>query len=218
MKKLMVSLLFVLMIFSASQAFAALDETRPAINAKYGEFRLVVDTDSQLWTKAEWEAGGYKKAKPAAFVHRFVRKDITVQMEVQYDDNKPGSLVSVQRFTPDSAIKVKELKEYFPEIHSMVTSADAAAFTSFMEVSRNLRDNQSPVTMGVVLKQNPVPAKKSYYTLLVFNIRGEGSLIKDEKQINADTYIHEIIIEKILKQDADPDRSGSDWKWLKNPF
>lgn len=218
MNKLIALLLFVLMIVSVNQASAALDETRQAINAKYGEYRLVVDTDSQLWTKAEWEAGGYKKAKPAAFVHRFVRKDLTVQMEVQYDDNKPDALVIVQRFTPDYAIKISELKDYLPEIQSLITSANAEAFTSFKEVSRNLRDNQSPVTMGVVLKENPVPEKKSYFTLVVFNIRGEGTLIKDEKQITADTYIHEIIIETILKTNADPVRSGSDWKWLKNPF
>lgn len=215
MKKLVALFLFTVLTISTSIVFAALTDSRASIVAAYGEARLVIDVDNQLWTKDEWQASGSVKTKAGGFVHYFTRNGVNFQMEVEYESTKPDAFVRAQRFTPDTAIKIKDLKDYFPEIFALTTAPRAQAFGTYKEITRNFQDETSPAKLGIVVK---TPVKEKYYTLLAFNIKNAGLLVKDFKNINSESYIHEFTIERILRNEADTALSAGDWQLLKNPF
>ena len=63
MKKLCSVLMMFVFLAVAAPGFASLDDTRETIAQNYGDFRLVIDSDNQPWTKEQWEKSGYKKAQ-----------------------------------------------------------------------------------------------------------------------------------------------------------
>ncbi|MCX7779956.1 MAG: hypothetical protein N2491_03440 [Negativicutes bacterium] len=217
MKKWLIMLVTGAMMAVSAVAFANLDDTRATIAARYGDYRLVIDTDNQPWTKEEWETKGVQRARAASFMHSYQANGLRVQLEVMYDNNKPGSFVRAQRFTPDMAIKIKDFKTYFPEIYALITGPKAEAFATYKEISRNFQEQKSPVSMGIVVQSLPAPGKSNIYTLVAFNIQDEGRLIKDAKFINEDTYIREFTVEPVLRLDAG-EYLGKDWAYIKNYF
>jgi len=216
MKKWLTVLLAGTILASSTVAFANLDDTRATVAAKYGDYRLVIDTDNQPWAKEEWDTRGQQRAKAASYMHSYQSNGLRVQVEVMYDSNKPNSYVRAQRFTPDMAIKVKDFKTYFPEVYALLVGPKAEAFTTYKDLTRNFQEQKSPVTMGVVI-QSPAPGKSSAYTLVAFNIQDEGRFIKDPKYINEDTYIREFTIEQIFRMDVG-ENLGKDWAYQKNYF
>ena len=217
----MKKLCFVLMVFCvlavAAPAFANLDDTRETIAQRYGDYRLVIDSDNQPWTKEQWEKSGYKKAQADTFTYRFRREDIGIGMDVKYEGDKPGSFVRMQRFTPDTPFQIKDFKKMFPEVYPLVSSSESIVFATYKELTRNLVENNSPVTMGVAVKKEPTADRKGYFTLIAFNVQDEGRLIKDSKYIDENTYIREFTIERtylaLLK-----DNLNNEWKQIKNYF
>lgn len=219
MSKRIIFALVIMLLLSTGQVFAGLADNRASITAAYGEYRLVVDSDGQLWTKSEWETGGYLKAKASAYVYYFTRGDVKFQMEVQYDNSRPEALVKAQRFTPDVAVKIKDLNSYLPEVYSAVTVPEAVAFASEQQLTRNFRDETSPVTLGVAVKKPTSPGRNDLYSLYAFNVKDEGRLIKSAKFIGKETYIHELVIERVHRQDVNnPQDADRDWEWINNPF
>lgn len=217
MKKWLTLLLAGTILATNAITFANLDDTKPTIAAKYGDYRLVIDTDNQPWTKEEWDTKGYQRAKASSYMHSYQTNGLRVQLEVMYDSIKPDSYVRAQRFTPDMAIRVKDFKAYFPEVYALLVSPKAEAFATYRELTRNFQEQKSPVTMGVVIQALPAPGKSSKYTLVAFNIQDEGRFIKDQKFINEDTYIREFTIEQILRFDTG-ENLGKDWAYMKNYF
>lgn len=211
MKKFIALSLFVLLTLSCASAFASLHDNRATIAAQYGEYRFVVDNDNQLWTKAEWEAKGSKQAAANSYVYYFNRNGLNFQMNVQYEGTKPESFVRAQRITPDAGIQIKELKAYLPEIYELATAPEANVFTTANDLSRNFREEGSPVKLAVLVKKQ-IKRSSTYYTLLAFSIKDEGRLIKDSQSITPDTYIDELILERRLIQES----SDSGWSWQKN--
>lgn len=217
MKKWLTFILAGMILATNAIAFANLNDTRATIAAKYGDYRLVLDTDNQPWTKEEWDTKGYQRAKASSYMHSYQVNGLRIQMEVMYDSNKPGAFVRAQRFTPDMAIKVKDFKTYFPEVYTLLVSPKAESFTTNKDLSRNFQEDKSPVSMGVVVQELPAPGKGSVYTLVAFNIQDEGRLIKDPKYINQDTYVREFTIEQTYKLDTS-ENLGKDWTYIKNYF
>ncbi|MBP2627871.1 MAG: hypothetical protein H6Q68_2582 [Firmicutes bacterium] len=220
MRKLVMMLVFSLLFISSSVVFANLNDNRATIQAQYGDYRLIIDSDNQLWTKADWEANGYKKAKAASYMYSFTRQGLRIQMEVLYDNEKSESLVRTQRFTPDMAIKLKEFKLYFPEVYMMITAPKAQVFATNNPLSRHFQDIESPIRMGVLIKELANGKNGSYYPLLAFNIQDEGRLIKDTSLINEDTYIREFTIERTYRTTVHDamDSSKPEWKIIKSHF
>lgn len=220
MRKLVAMLVFSLLIVISSVAFANLRENKENMQAQYGEYRLVIDTDNQLWTRADWEEKGYKKAKANAFTHSFSRQGVHMQMEVMYDGTKPDSLVQSQRFTPDMAIKVKEFKLYFPEVYELMKAPKAQFFASKKSITKNFQEHESPVSMGMINKELIKQKGNFYYEVLAFNIQDEGRLIKEIEFINEDTYIKEFTIERHYRTSVNDamNSSNPDWKIIKNYF
>lgn len=218
MKRTMVLTLFLMMMICTSGiAFASLDDTRASIESQYGDYRMVIDTDSQLWTKSEWEQKGHIRAKAASYTYSFSRQGLEIQLETAYIADTPQASVKAQRFTPSTSIKIKEFKNYFPEIYRLITSPKAQAFASYDPVTRQFQELQSPVTMGILIKEAPA-AQKSYYTLLVFNIQDEGRLIKEAKYIDENTYIREFTIERVATRTAADFLESNQWQTIKNFF
>lgn len=215
MKKWLTVVLAGTILTANAVAFANIDDTRATIAAKYGDYRIVLDTDNQPWTKEEWDTKGYQRAKASSYMHSYQTNGLRVQMEVMYDSNKPGSFVKAQRFTPDMAIKVKDFKNYFPEVYALLVGPKAEAFATYSLLSRNFQEEKSPVSMGVVVQAPPAPGKGNVYTVIAFNIQEEGRLIKDQKYINEDTYIREFTIETAFKTDVS-DNLSKDWQSIKN--
>lgn len=218
MKKSVALLLFLSCLLVAQTAFAGLDDRRSDITAKVGEYRMVLDDNGRIWTKADWEKGGGKETA-STYIYKYTVKDLSVQMDVQYENNigKKDPYVRTQRFTPDWSIQVKDLKTYFPEIYALVTAPEAMVFTTREKLTRNFLDEVSPVTLGVMVAKEPV-SLKGKYVLIGFNVRGEGTLIKDPKLINGDTYITEIVLEWIYKRSKNDSTVPSDWKWQNSVF
>lgn len=210
MKKIIALSLFVLLTLSCASAFASLHDTRATIAAQYGEYRFVIDNDNQLWTKADWDAKGSKRAVANSYIYYFSRNGLNFQMEVQYDGTKPESFVRAQRITPDMGIKIKELKDYLPEIYELATAPEAGVFTTTNEITRNFREKGSPVTLGVMVKKQ-IKRSSTYYTMLAFSIKDEGRLVNEAKFITPDTYIEELVLERRLIQEG----SESQWAWQK---
>ena len=217
MKKICSLLMLLAIMAVAAPAFASLDDTRETIAQTYGDFRLVIDSDNQPWTKEQWEKSGYKKAQADTFTYRFRRDDIGIGMDVKYEGDKPGSFVRMQRFTPDMPFQIKDFQKMFPELYPLVSSADSVAFATYKELSRNLMEKNSPVSMGVAVKTDLGGSRKGYFTLLAFNVQDEGRLIKDAKYIDANTYIREFTIERtylsVLK-----DNLNGEWQEIRNFF
>ena len=217
MKKLGFLLMVSCMLAFGTTAFANLDDTRDTIAQHYGDYRLVIDSDNQPWTKEQWEKSGYKKAQADTYTYRFRREDIGIGMDVKYEGDKPTSFVRMQRFTPDMPFQLKDFQKMFPEIYPLVSSSQTVVFASYKELTRNLMENNSPVTLGAAVKTDLGGSRKGYFTLLSFNVQDEGRLVKDAKFINEDTYIREFTIERtylsVLK-----DNLTVDWKEIKNFF
>jgi len=215
-KVAMLCIVMTLLAFSGV-AFANLNDTRNSIAQTYGEYRLVLDTDNQPWTKAEWETKGYQRAKASSYTHYFNRNGIGMQMEVQYESDKQGAFAILQRVTPNSAIKIKELRTYFPELVSLLDSPKGEYFSTYGEVTRNFQEEASPVKLGLVVKLAPAPKRDKYYTLMVFNIQDEGRFVKDPKYINGDTYIREFLIQRVLTTDVS-EKLYAEWPAIKKFF
>lgn len=214
MKKTIALLLLISCLLVAQTAFAGLDDKRSDIVAKYGEYRMVLDDRGRVWTKADWESGGKEVAN--TYIYYYMSKDVKVQLDVQYDKQK-DPYVYAQRFTPDWAIQIKELKVYFPEVYAMVTSPEAQVFTTGERLTKNFLDEKSPVTLGVMVAKEP-KSIPGMYTLISFNIKGEGTLIKNPKLINGDTYISEIVIERMIKRSKIDPNDTKHWVFQENLF
>lgn len=220
MKKSAALIAVLLTLTFSTPAFASLADTRASIAQQYGEYRLVIDTDNQLWTSAEWEATGMKKAKASSLMYVFDRQGLRIQMEVQYDGAGPDATVRAQRFTPDAAIRIRDFAAYFPEIAALATAPQAEAFATYNQITLNFQEEQSPVTMGVVVKAPAAPSKRSYYTLLAFNVQDEGRLLKNPQYIGPDTYIREFTVERVTKSTVSENLNGygGEWTPVKNYF
>jgi hypothetical protein len=220
MKKLVSLLILTVLLMISSVAFASLDDTRASIAAQYGEYRLLIDTNNQLWTKADWEAKGWQRAKAASYMHSFRRQGMGFQMEVMYENSTPQAFVRAQRITPDMPIKIKELKEYFPEVYALIAQPKAEAFATYKQLSRQFQEPQSPVSMGILLKEHSEVKKGAYNTLVAFNIQDEGRIIQDMKFIDENTYIREFTIEKVSQTTVREAMEGKNvaWKVMKNYF
>lgn len=217
MKKTVALLLLISCLFIAQTAFAGLDDKRSDIVAKSGEYRMVLDDNGRIWTRAEWEAGGKEVAN--TYIYYYMAKDVKVQLDVMYAEKKGDKdpYVRAQRFTPDWAIQVKELKVYFPEIYALVTSPEAHVFTTREKLTKNFLDEKSPVTLGVMVAKEP-KSVPGMYTLISFNVKGEGTFIKDPKAINGDTYISEIVIERTLKRNTIDPNDTKHWVFQETVF
>ena len=200
-----------------SIALANPNDTKATIASRYGDYRLVIDLDNQIWTKDEWLTKGMKRARASAFMYSYSSQGLNVQMEVMYDKDQADAYVRIQRFTPDMAIKIKDFKRYFPEVYPLLVGAKAEAFTTNNELSRNFKEEASPVSLGIAITENPVKSKSSYYTVVAFNIQDEGRYIKDSKWINEDTYIKEFVIEQTLRMDVE-NNLDRNWYPIKNYF
>jgi|GEM_PF-1400491 len=220
MRKLVAMFVFSVLVVMSSVAFAGLKDNKENMQTLYGDYRLVIDTDNQLWTRADWEEKGYKKAKANSFTHSFSRQGVHMQMEVMYDGNKPESLVQSQRFTPDTAIKVKDFKLYFPEVYELMKAPKVQFFATKKSLSKNFQEHESPVSMGMINRELIKQNGKYYYEVIAFNIQDEGRLIKEIEYINEDTYIKEFTIERTYRTTVHDamDSSNPDWKIIKNYF
>lgn len=220
MRKIVAVFVFSLLVAASSVAFANLNDNRATTEKQYGDYRLLIDSDNQLWTKADWEAKGNKRAKAASYMYSFSRQGLRIQMEALYDTDKPDPLVRTQRFTPDAAIKVKDFKLYFPEIYALITAPKAQVFATNNSLSRHFQEQQSPVRMGVIIKELVDMRNDVYYPLLAFNVQDEGRLIKDMDFIDENTYIREFTIERAYRSTVHDamDSSRPDWKIIKNYF
>lgn len=138
-------------------------------------------------------------------------------MDVKYESDKPGAFVRMQRFTPDMPFQIKDFQTMFPEIFPLVSSPQTVVFATYKELTRNLAEKNSPVTLGVAVRKELGAERKGYFALLAFNVQDEGRLIKDPKYIDENTYIREFTIERtylsVLK-----DNLHGDWKEIKNYF
>jgi hypothetical protein len=217
MKKITTVLILISCLLIAQTAFASLDEKRSDITKKYGEYRMVLDDRGRIWTRADWEAGNKEVAE--TYIYYYMAKDVKVQMDVMYAEKKGDKdpYVRAQRFTPDWAIQVKELKVYFPEIFELVTDPEAKVFTTREKLTKNFLDEKSPVTLGVMVAKEP-KSVPGMYTLIAFNVKGEGTLIKDPKMINGDSYISEIVVERTIKRNTVDPTDTKNWNFQENLF
>lgn len=215
MKKIISVLIFTMLFAVAGVASANLDDTRATIAQRYGDYRLVIDTDNQLWTKADWEGKGQKKAKAAAYTYSFTRNGVHFSMEVMYEGDKPDAAVRIQRIAPDMPIKLKEVRQYFPEIVPLIENPKAVSFATFRMLSRQFQELESPVRYGVLVRELQ---KDSFFTLMAFNIQNEGLLVKQLDEITPDTYVREFTIEKTFRTIVHDklDVSNPDWSKTKN--
>ncbi|SEO73077.1 hypothetical protein [Propionispora vibrioides] len=218
MKKIWVcfSLLTVLL---SGFSYANLNDTQATITNKYGDYGTVVDESKNHWTKDEWDKEGHKYSKDPTYIYSFVTSGLPVHMSVMYETTKPGAYVQIQHFSFNYAIKIKDLKIYFPEAYELVTSPAAQSFTSKREITSNFFEPQSPVSLGVIVKEN-AKQKGSYFTLLAFNVQNEGKFINHPAMISGDTYIKEFTIERFSAYNAKRALEGKlyDWTMLKSPF
>ena len=221
MKKWLIALgTGVLLTAGSAIALANPDDNRDSITTRNGDYRLVIDTDNQPWTKDEWLVKGLKRAVPAAYMHSYETNGLHVQMEVSYLNNKPDATVQIQRFTPDMSIKIRDFEKFFPEVYSLLISPKAEAFSSYASVNKNFQEPQSPVTMGIVVDQPATGKSKSTIPLIVFNIQDEGRFVKDPAWITKDTYIREFIVTTIYRPDFKDhsESNNADWKRINNYF
>ena len=220
MKKKFAILLLAGMLVSLLQvntASANLNDTRATIAARYGDYRLVLDKDHQLWTRDEWEKKGIHRAEPLTYEYAFERQGIDFRMEVSYAGKDPQALVTAQRFTPAWPFKVKELKKYLPEIYDLISSPKAVIFATKSQLTQSFQEIPSPVTLGVVIEDNPVPNNHKIFTLLSFCVRDEGRLIKEIPYLDREAEIREIVLERAFRADV-KDNLDSSWVRIPNLF
>lgn len=60
-----------------------------------------------------------------------------------------------------------------------MTDPKAEIFTTDRQVTRNFREDASPLTLGVVVKK-PVGGRAGWFTLSCFNLKDEGRLLKGQ--------------------------------------
>ncbi|MDF2502327.1 MAG: hypothetical protein K0Q77_3041 [Anaerosporomusa subterranea] len=219
MKKFVVFTLLLLMATTMGTAFAAVGNSRSDTAALYGEYRIVVDADNQLWTKLDWEQSGHKYAKEATLWHQFWRNEQGFQMVAAYETGKPDSVVQIQRFTPQSPFKLSEVKTLFPEIHKLLMSPKTVIFATDQQITSHFVESKPEIILGAVIKEAPTADRQAYYTLVSFNVVQEGRVVKHIDQINADTLIREFVMERVSKADVDnklQERSG--WTVIPNHF
>lgn len=106
MRKSIAISIFSLLLMMSSVAFANLNDNKASIQTRYGDYRLIIDSDNQLWTKADWEVKGTKEVKAASYMYSFTREGLRIQMEVLYSGDKPDSVVLHNDFyTPTRPLK-----------------------------------------------------------------------------------------------------------------
>ncbi|MDU4961506.1 MAG: hypothetical protein E6X17_12720 [Sporomusaceae bacterium] len=219
MKKVVVFALLLLLTTAASTAFAAVGDSRSDTAALYGEYRIVIDSDNQMWTKLDWEQSGNRYAKEATLWHQFWRNGQGFQMVVAYETAKADSVVQIQRFTPQNSFKLSEMKALFPEIHQLLLSPDTVIFATDDRITAHFVESKPEITLGAVIKEAPTSDRQGYYTLISFNIVQEGRVVKNANQINADTLIREFVMERVAKSDVDGKlQSRGDWTQITNYF
>ena len=215
------TLLAVCLLVLPPVAQANLDDTRATIAAQYGDYRLVIDTDNQKWTKDQWETKGKLRAKASSYTYRFRRGDMGFDMVVEYDGDLPNANVKSQRFIPDVSFQVKEFKTYFPEIQKVMVLPDTTLFGVVGPLTNNFKDLLSPVAMGAVVRGVPADQKTAQCQLVAFNAMGQGEFLKELKFISADTYIREFVIERVsrmIAQERLKSKANGDWRPIDNYF
>lgn len=207
MKKLIALCLLAMLTISVGHGFAALNDTRATLTSQYGDYHLVSDVYTQLWTKDDWETTGHLRSGANYYIYYFTRNGQQMEMDVRYESDRPDSYVKMQRITPSSPIQIKDFKNYFPEIYQLLTKTTAQSFTTTADLTRNFLDERSPVILGVLINEPAAPGRNGYITLISFNIKDEGRLIRNPKYVTPDCYISEFIIERVSRdQDADPSK------------
>lgn len=219
MRKFVIFILSLLLVTTMGTAFAAVGHSRSDTAALYGEYRIVIDDDNQLWTKLDWETSGHKYAKEATLWHQFWRNQQGFQMVVAYETNKPDALVQIQRFTPQNSFKLSELKTLFPEIHQLLMQSNTVVFATDQQITKHFFESKPEIILGAVIKEAPAADRQAYYTLISFNVVQEGRVVKHIEQINPDTLIREFVMERVLKSDVENKLQGrSEWTVIPNHF
>jgi len=214
MRKIIVLCLLAMLTIPVGHVFAALNDTPATMAAQYGDFRLVSDVDGQLWTKAEWETTGHLKTAANLYIYYFNRSGQQMQMDVRYENDSPNAFVKMQRITPSDSVKIREFKDFFPELYQLLIKPSAQIFTTTADLTRNFLDSRSPVVLGALINEQAAPGRPGYITLMAFNVKDEGRLIRNPKYVTPDCYISEFTVERVSKeQDDDPNKI-----LLKNPF
>jgi hypothetical protein len=90
-------------------------------------------------------------------------------------------------------------------------------FTTREKLTKNFLDEKSPVTLGVMVAKE-LKSAPGMYTLVAFNVKGEGTLIKDPKAINGDSYISEIVLQRTLKRNTIDPTDFKRWSFQENLF
>lgn len=212
MKRIISALIFTMLFTVAGVASANLDDTRATMAQRYGDYRLVYDEDNQLWAKAEWEEKGSLKRKASFYTYSFTRNGVHFAMEVMYDGNKPDAPVRIQRITPDMPLKVKEIRQYFPEFALLIDHPKAVSFVSYRTLSRQFQELESPARMGLLVREL---MKDSYFTLMAFNIQNEGRLVKTADEVSGDTYVREFTIERAYRTTVHDKLDAANPEWVK---
>lgn len=219
MKKRMMGLVLAVLVAATSTTFAAVGDSRERTAELYGEYRLLIDTDNQLWTRDEWETAGHRREKEATLWHQFWRKDQGFQMVVAYENNKPDSTVQIQRISPDNAFPVSELKNLFPEIHKQLMAPSTVVFGTEQMTTRHFAGSKPQVVLGAIFRESASGEKSNFYTLVSFNIVREGRIVKDIKQINEQTLIREFVMERVPKLNIDKKlQERGNWEIIPNYF
>lgn len=200
-RRLAALLLMLLMVLS-SVAYAAPGDTREKTAALYGEYRLVNDSEDKVWSRADWESSKRKGALAESYVHYFSRQGITCTTTVGYT-KIGGENVAVQHFSFDTPISVSQFKEYFPEIYALIADAKAKAFiVNSGELNGRFLEEKNPFSFGVIVEKDISSKDTGNYTLMSFNIRDNGRLIKDARFIDNKATIVEFVMEKVSVRDV----------------
>lgn len=208
-----------LLATTMGSAFAAVGDSRSDTAALYGDYRIVIDSDNQLWTKLDWDASGHKYAKEATHWHQFWRNGQGFQMSVAYENDKPDAVVQIQRFTPQNPFKLSEMKVLFPEIHKIISLPSSVVFATDQQITRHFMEGKPEIILGVIVKDQPKMDKHAYATLISFNVVQEGRIIKNIQQINSDTLIREFAVERVFRADIDEKlQTNSGWTVIPNYF
>lgn len=218
MKKYVVLTLLLLVVTVAGTAFAAVGDNRSDTATLYGEYRIVIDTDNQPWTKLDWEGSGHKYAKESTMWHQFWRNGQGFQMVVAYEADKPDSVVQIQRFTPQSPFKLSDLKTLFPEVYKHIASPKTVTFATDQQITAHFVETKPEIMLGAMVKESPTMGQ-AYYMLVAFNIVQEGRVVKNIEQINSDTLIREFTMERVSRAEADDKlQANSGWTPIANYF
>jgi hypothetical protein len=199
-------------------ALAAPGDTREKMAGLYGEYRLVNDTEGKLWSRADWESSKAKRGGPESYVYFFARLDTRMTTVAAYD-KRGGDHVALQHFSFDTPISVGKFKEYFPEVYALITDTKAKVFIiNSDELNSKFLEEKNTISFGVVVEKE-VAKETGYYTVMSFNIRDNGRLVKDAQYIDGNTAILEFIMEKFPASDArDKLYIAETWKPVKNYF